>query len=882
MSEASANPEHGTATLARGASIGRYVVLGLVGRGGMGEVYAAYDPELDRKVAVKLLRVKPGAGVSLTEGRQRTLREAQAIARLSHPNVVVVFDVGTFEEKVFIAMEFVEGHTAGFWTQQQARTWQETLKVYMAAGRGLAAAHDKGLVHRDFKPDNVMVSRDGQVRVMDFGLARQADRPVAANGGGGEKAVAVGDGVTTTQRLPAPLAEPAKGGTVVPLDSRTLVLTPVANDAGVTNDQEPSYSQIFDARLTRTGAMMGTPAYMAPEQFRGNPTDARTDQFAFCIALYESLYGERPFAGNTLMALTTNVVNGRIREPPANTKVPLWIRKILLRGLRTKADERYPSMAELLEALGKNPAVARKQAAIGITAGLVAVGLLMFGLRPGLADPKQVCAGGPEKLAGIWELTPPGAPESPRQARLHQAFLASGKSYAKDVWATTSRSLTTYARAWTDMYRENCEATSVRKEQGEDVRELRAECLTERLGGLHALTDVFSEADGEVVENAVSASNSLASLDRCANVPLLRAVVRPPEDATTKQKVDDLRKRVANLKARYDAGQWKETRQKAPSLVAEARKIGYQPLLAEALLLSGHVMIAAGDSGLAAQTFDDAFLTAEASRHDEVRAEAAVLLVFVVGYQQSRFQEGRRWAKVADAILQRLGGHELLQAWLLNDLGVVLVQEGSAEAAMPLFERSLALKERALGPRHPDVGVAEVGLAFALNNLGRNEEALSHSKRAAAILEEGLGAAHPDLALCLSNSGEMLNALGRYDEARKSFARAYGIWEGELGSDNVNLGFALTGIGVGYIAEGKSSEAVAPLERAYRLREQHEPESSRFAETSFALARALWESTHDRARARGLAERARDGYAKLSEKKRLAEVNDWLRDHGAG
>src|SRR5579871_4866475 len=165
------------APLTRGASIGRYVVLGLVGRGGMGEVYAAYDPELDRNVAVKLLRVKAGNGVSLTEGRQRTLREAQAIARLSHPNVVVVYDVGTFEDKVFIAMEFVEGNTVTFWLEQQPRTWQEILRVFISAGRGLTAAHDKGLVHRDFKPDNVMVGRDGQVRVMDFGLARQMDKP---------------------------------------------------------------------------------------------------------------------------------------------------------------------------------------------------------------------------------------------------------------------------------------------------------------------------------------------------------------------------------------------------------------------------------------------------------------------------------------------------------------------------------------------------------------------------------------------------------------------------------------------------------------------------------------------------------------------------------
>jgi serine/threonine protein kinase len=233
------------------------------------------------------------------------------------------------------------------------------LKVYMAAGRGLVAAHAKGLVHRDFKPDNIMVGRDGQVRVMDFGLARQVnEKPV------GLKVVsarAPEDNVTTTQRLPAPPVEPSKPN--IPLDGATLVVTPVASDAGVTNEQEPSYSQMFDQRLTRTGAMMGTPAYMAPEQFRGNPTDARTDQFAFCVALYEALYGERPFPGNTLSALTTNVVNGRIREPPANTKVPVWVRKILLRGLRVNADERWRSMSDLLEALGKNPAVARRRSA---------------------------------------------------------------------------------------------------------------------------------------------------------------------------------------------------------------------------------------------------------------------------------------------------------------------------------------------------------------------------------------------------------------------------------------------------------------------------------------------------------------------------------------
>src|SRR5450432_4380055 len=213
--------DHGQATLARGATIGRYVVLGLVGRGGMGEVYAAYDPELDRKVAVKLLRVKPGNGVSLAEGRQRTLREAQAIARLSHPNVVIVFDVGTFEDQVFIAMEFVDGNTVTYWLQSQLRSWQDILKVFMAAGRGLTAAHDKGLVHRDFKPDNVMVGRDGQVRVMDFGLARQMDkpgikehRPRGASSMPKRADVEVGSGT-----LPLELG-------AIPIDQGTLVLNP--------------------------------------------------------------------------------------------------------------------------------------------------------------------------------------------------------------------------------------------------------------------------------------------------------------------------------------------------------------------------------------------------------------------------------------------------------------------------------------------------------------------------------------------------------------------------------------------------------------------------------------------------------------------------------
>ena len=337
---AAAGPPDGEFSLSKGASIGRYIILGVLGRGGMGEVYAAYDPELNRKIAIKLLRARADAATA--SGRTRLLREAQAIARLSHPNVVVVYDVGTFQDTVFIAMEFLEGHTLGYWLQAKQRSWREILDVFLLAGRGLVAAHAAGLVHRDFKPDNVMITKTGQVRVMDFGLAREESRdgtiaPLAPEQvpppSGASALVAVpGADIDVTMKLdgiPASEAAPAGSG---------------ANPAG--------YLRL---KLTRTGALLGTPAYMAPEQFSGGVGDARTDQFSFSVALYEGLYGRRPFAGNDVVTVMNNVVAGRLTDAPENSHVPGWIRKVLLRGMATKLDDRFPTMADLLEALSRDP-----------------------------------------------------------------------------------------------------------------------------------------------------------------------------------------------------------------------------------------------------------------------------------------------------------------------------------------------------------------------------------------------------------------------------------------------------------------------------------------------------------------------------------------------
>jgi tetratricopeptide (TPR) repeat protein/tRNA A-37 threonylcarbamoyl transferase component Bud32 len=836
----------------------------------MGEVYAAYDHELDRKVAVKLLRVRPGAGVSLAEGRQRTLREAQAIARLSHPNVVVVYDVGTFEDQVFIAMEFVDGNTVSYWLQAKTRTWKEIIEVFVAAARGLQAAHDKELVHRDFKPDNVMVGRDGAVRVMDFGLARQMGAHADED-------------AKTERRLPVVDMQRALAAHAAQVDGmETLVIK--TEGEGAETQEIANHSGLFDTQLTRTGAMMGTPAYMAPEQFLGTVTDARTDQFSFCVALYEALYGERPFGGNSMFALTANVCQGNVKEAPESAKVPQWVRKILLRGLRPNASDRFPSMKALTDALQKDPVVALRRRALAATAVLLPL-VVALGVRQSLAGRHEnLCGGAGARLNDVWELasTAPGRGpvESARQAKIHQAFLATGKAYAGDAFASVSRVLTSYAQSWAGMYRDACEATHVRGEQSAEVLDLRMACLQERLDGLRALTRVFSEARGEVVENSVSATNALATLARCADVPLLRQVERLPEDPDVRARIAALRARLADLKAGYDAGRWRESLTASTALAAEARQVGFQPLIAEALELVGNIRIKSGEGPAASAALEEAFWQADASRDDEVRAGVATQLVWSTGYLQGDRAAADRWARLANGVLSRVGGHELQRAWLLNNQAVLGPgAAGHAEEQVGALVAAAALKTKVLGPDNPDVGITEGNIAVVLQELGRYQEALEHVGRAIDIETRGYGAEHPELAVQLSNRGEILNALGRPHDARQSFERARIIWERELGLDSRNLAYALTGIGESYLADGDAANALVPLERAFKIRVAKESDVQRRGETAFALARALWDANRDRGRSRTLAEQARDDYGRAALASKRSDVEAWLAKH---
>jgi tetratricopeptide (TPR) repeat protein len=817
----------------------------------MGEVYAAYDPQLDRKIAIKILRTRAKAD---SEGSTRLLREAQAIAKLSHPNVVVVYDVGALGDSVFVAMEFVEGKTIGYWMQAEPRSWRETLKVFLAAGRGLAAAHASGIVHRDFKPENVMLTADGQVRVMDFGLARQIrERPDDA------------------QPSSPPDARDARAG-----DTFDPSYDPEAT-AKLGTSENPSApaasSSFLSVKLTQTGMVLGTPAYMAPEQFAARAGDARSDQFSFCVALYEALYGQRPFAGESLNKLIAAVISGDVRAAPPRTRVPGWIRKIVLRGLQTNPRLRFRTINELLAALENDPTV-RVRRAMAAVSLVVCMAALAFGARRVTGSSRQaLCEGGAQRLAGVWE---PTDTSSPRQTAIHRAFLATGKSYAEQAFAGASRFLNLYASRWIDMYRDSCEATHVRGEQSAEILDLRMGCLLDRLTSLRAVTDVFAVADGKAVENAVSAAGALPRLDRCADVTLLKAVVKPPEDESIRRRVDLLGSQVANLVALREAGHCRDAEQVANDLVPKARQAGYGPLLAHALIAAARLGEDCTEKSLPIARCREAFSVALSARDDEAAAEAASHLAgFLPDLDQTDI--AREWLQIGRAMTARIGTVHLIEAWLHTGEGNILSYEKRWRESVDAYQRAHLAKEKLLGADHWDVfsDTQSAGNVFELS--GRHDEALRAAVTARTELARLLGPDHPKVATASNNEGEALNSLHRYPEAEAAYARALGIWR-QSGSDPFLVAYALTGLGIAYIGEGRSEEAIALLEEALRTRAEKDRDPEHLGETRFALARALWSRPAERQRARDLARQARADYTQvMGTTTAVSAIDAWLR-----
>jgi tetratricopeptide (TPR) repeat protein/predicted Ser/Thr protein kinase len=867
---------------------GRYQLLEEIDRGGMGSVHLGYDLDLDRKVAIKLMH---GGG-----GADRLLREAQALARLSHPNVVTVHEVGLEGADVFVAMEFVEGPTLSKW-RKRPRTWREVLNVFIQAGRGLAAAHGQGLVHRDFKPANVIVGADGRVRVLDFGLARSAEA--------------------------GPESQVEKNST----------------------DVLRSGDSLLSLNITAAGQVMGTPAYMAPEQFGGLAVDGRTDQFSFCVALHEVLYGERPFEGQTAKELAQNVRLGRLRPEPSGRDVPAWIRRVILRGLRVAPGERWPSMEALLAELGRDPAARRRRALLAVAG----VGLLAGATSLARFSTERPCLDGDTRVERAWN--------EARATELAGAFEGAAPGYGDDIAARADTLLGEYAVQWTAMYADACEATHVRGDQSERLLDLRMNCLERRLDELDALVEVFLEADVQVVHRSIQAAAELPAVSVCGDVERLTAALPPPEDPAVAKTVSELRRQLIDAAAQLRAGRYSDGVTTANEVVAAARQLDYPPILAEGLLTGGLAHAEGGDYEAAETMLDEAFWIAAGGTDEVVAAEAARNLFNVVGYMQGRPKDAGVWEQHARVQVKRLGGGTRLEAMLLSSQATQLSIAGEHEAAREHLERALEIQQSLA--KGPDLAVAAI-----YNNLGnvvsgerRFDEALDFALRALAIEEEILGVDHPEVSNTLENLGSIqlemsntheakqyyeralrirertigpdhprtagtINNLGviakregdpaaarlRYEQALAAYERslgpdhpqvalslsnvanamfrdreypaakayrerALGILEGKLGTDHPALFDVVEGLGDSALMEEDFELAVTQYERALGLKL---PEENK-AYSQFGLAQALDRLQRDPKRARELATAARGGLAAdVSEAEKLREVDVWL------
>jgi tetratricopeptide (TPR) repeat protein len=777
-----------TSLLERGVVIGRHMVLQRLGAGGMGVVYAAYDPELDRKVALKVLL----SDVAEDAGGARLRREAQALGKLAHPNVVTVHDMGIVGDQVWLAMELVDGLTLRQWLSTP-RGWREVLEVLRDAGKGLAAAHAAGLLHRDFKPENVMVGDDGRVRVMDFGLARAR-----------------------------PMEVPTE-----PKDSR---LMPTIDTLGM--------------EVTQADEIIGTPCYMAPEQLRSGELTTAADQFAFCVTLWEALYGERPFAGRTLAALVVNVLDGRLRSPSKGHRVPARLHRALLRGLAREPEARWSSMACLLDELQRVSRPRLRWWTSGITvAGIVAAGAAGAWHYTLVG---RLCDGIDRHLDGVWDDT--------RRSEVRDAILSTDRPYAAEAWRRAEQSLDAYRDGWVAMRTETCEATNVHGEQSVATHDLKVQCLDEHRMALEGTVDVLSVAgDERIAERAVVAVEELPPLERCSDVARLRADVPLPEDPEAVAEVWTLRERLAEAAANLELARHDEALAIVEDVMPRVERLGHAPLVAEARLRRG-LGHAARDLDAAEHDLREAHLLALELGRDHVAAEAAEALASVVGVAQLRYAEGMQWARTGLALAERLRDHtravgqmgvlaELLvrsgrpaeglvqyrMAWdryvrshaptmevmhasaiaVTAGMGRVLVELDESEQALGVFQIGLEAAVRKSGEEHPMVVEHLAGMGLALLEQSKLAEASAHLELAWMVGDDVMAredprAIDPAVALCRST---MLEGRHRVGVAR--CRRALRAASSSLGETHPRTAVVRSALGWSLLLRGQPAEALA-------------------------------------------------------------------------
>lgn len=732
---------------------GRYEVLGPLGSGAMGVVYEAHDRQLDRKVAVKFLRQARGTAVD--DLAQRVLREARALARINHPNVVVVHDSGLHEGRVYLVMELVRGATLTAW--QAGRPWREVLEAYLQAGAGLAAAHGAGVVHRDFKPDNVLVSEDGRVRVSDFGIARLDDATV--------------------------LPEQRPGTPDHPERSRG---TPAADGA---------------ARLSFGGALVGTPAYMSPEQFAGRVSDARSDQFAFCVALFEALSGTRPFDGATLAGLSHSVSRGVPKRLPPT--FPRRLDTALRRGLQADPQLRWPELGALLAQL---ELVRRARRAWLVAAALVVT--VSAVAAPALVQRASLCTGAAGRVEGAWS-------EAVR-AEVQRAFVATGSVVAEPSFERAAALAEEYRAAWERTATETCEATRLRGEQPEEVHTARTICLEHQLEVFTATTRLWRHADRNVVVEAVKTIRLLPRPAECSVEAARLSGTQLPADPQAREQIAALRLQVSAALPLSAAARHAEARALLTPLASPVAATRWQPLIAEHALALARAHLGESHLAEAEASALDAVDAAERAADPQLTARARLALSEIVGVRRLRADDGPRLFRSSAVAIEKAGQPLALQAALAEQRAEFAMGMGRVPEARAAFREALALRERAAGPGDVSLAQPLLGLSrVALTQLALEPGWEQHLARALELQRAAYGARHPEVARTLRYRAALL---GRHQKGGAVAQAREGIEMVEqTAGDSLELGFALASLGQLLLEEQQVAEAKASLLRGLAL-----------------------------------------------------------------
>lgn len=730
--------------------IDRFVVLDELGAGGMGQVFAAYDPRLDRKIALKVLR--PQASADFDRARARLQSEAMALARLNHPHVVTIFEVGAVDNEIFLAMEFVEGDDLHGWARENpvADPLREDDRmvaahaVLMQAGRGLAAAHAAGLIHRDFKPANVLVGADGRARVADFGLAREDSASTTEQSGEGEE----------TSSDPTP--------------------------------------------ITRTGALAGTPKYMAPEQRRDRIADALTDQFAFCTAVWEVLFGTHPWNGEP--------PNEELPDAPRGA--PTRLVGALLRGLNPDRAARFATMEDLLVAL--EPQAARTNHRWRTA---LAGGLLVLGAGVGwstLTDRDEACEDLAAELDGVWG--------NERTPVLRSAVLGSGVPYAEMTWSRLEETTDAYVARWIDLRTQACVAAHSPVVSPTTAGTLG--CLAQRRRTLTAFLEVVAEGTPAAISTATLNAQQLPDVGLCGEADFVLTGFETPAGESAAE-VQRLRALLARSVALRRAGEFLRAREVLSGHEAQLEALAFSPLSQDYAFEGAQLAEALEELSVEEELLLEAYAGAARSARAALAAEAAGQLAEALA-ERGEIEAGHRWLALAE---EGQGKHvdAALYATLLARRGAVLLAEGEGDGAADAHAASVETRETLVGADSIELVAPLRNFGGALQEAGRYDEAEVVFDRALALARQ-LGDQHPAVASALHAKGLLATQTGESAQAHAWAEEELAIYRATFGDDHPHTARGLVSLATTTEATGHSDDALPLLLQADAIYEKTDPE----------------------------------------------------------